>query len=131
MLGAALYLGIIVAVAGRSWLDHACSSWLATPADIIAQSDAYARVIFLTMPVFFRLLRLRDDFARHRRFHDAVLCVDRLEPCSRSSITPLFIVGAFGLPKLGVVSAAVAGLIANTRGARVAALLSRAAATIR
>ena len=28
-------------------------------------------------------------------------------------ITPLFILGTFGLPKLGVVSAAVAGLIAN------------------
>jgi putative MATE family efflux protein len=30
------------------------------------------------------------------------------------AITPLFIVGIFGLPKLGVVSAAVSGLIANT-----------------
>ena len=52
VLGAALYLGIIVAIVG-SLGSTTMLAWLATPPDIIAQADAYARVIFLTMPVFF------------------------------------------------------------------------------
>jgi Na+-driven multidrug efflux pump len=52
VLGAALYLGIIVAVVGALG-SVTVLGWLATPPDIIGQADAYARVIFLTMPVFF------------------------------------------------------------------------------
>src|SRR5580692_10038541 len=52
VLGAALYLGIIVAVIGFLG-SPAILKWLATPPDILAQSDAYSRVVFLTMPVFF------------------------------------------------------------------------------
>jgi putative MATE family efflux protein len=112
VLGAALYLGIIVAVVGALG-STTVLGWLATPPDIIAQADAYARVIFLTMPVFFvyfvyaTILRGTGDSTTpfYALIVSAVLAI---------AITPLFIVGAFGLPKLGVVSAAVAGLIANT-----------------
>ncbi len=111
VLGAALYLGIIVAIVG-SLGSTSMLSWLATPPDIIGQADAYARVIFLTMPVFFfyfvyaTILRGTGDSTTpfYALIVSAVLAI---------AITPLFIVGAFGLPKLGVVSAAVAGLIAN------------------
>ncbi len=112
VLGAALYLGIIVAVVGALG-STTVLKWLATPPDIIAQSDAYARVIFLTMPVFFvyfvyaTILRGTGDSTTpfYALIVSTVLAV---------AITPLFIVGIFGLPKLGVVSAAVAALIANT-----------------
>jgi putative MATE family efflux protein len=112
VLGAALYLGIIVAVVGALG-STTVLGWLATPPDIIAQADAYARVIFLTMPVFFvyfvyaTILRGTGDSTTpfYALIVSAVLAI---------AITPLLIVGAFGLPKLGVVSAAVAGLIANT-----------------
>ncbi len=77
VLGAALYLGIIVAIVG-SLCSATVLKWLATPPDIIVQADAYARVIFLTMPVFFCLFRLCDDSSRHGRLDDAVLRVDRL-----------------------------------------------------
>jgi putative MATE family efflux protein len=111
VLGAALYLGIIVAVIG-SLGSTAVLAWLRTPPDIIAQSDAYARVIFLTMPVFFvyfvyaTILRGTGDSTTpfYALIVSAILAI---------VITPLFIIGAFGLPKLGVVSAAIAGLIAN------------------
>jgi putative MATE family efflux protein len=111
VLGAALYLGIIVAVVG-SLGSPVFLSWLATPGDIIGQADAYAKVIFLTMPVFFvyfvyaTILRGTGDSTTpfYALIVSAVLAI---------AITPLFIVGWFGLPKLGVVSAAVAGLIAN------------------
>jgi putative MATE family efflux protein len=112
VLGAALYLGIIVAIVGALG-STTVLGWLRTPPDIIAQADAYARVIFLTMPVFFvyfvyaTILRGTGDSTTpfYALIVSAVLAI---------VITPLFIVGIFGLPKLGVVSAAVAGLIANT-----------------
>jgi len=112
VLGAALYLGIIVAIVG-SVGSATVLKWLATPPDIIGQADAYARVIFLTMPVFFfyfvyaTILRGTGDSTTpfYALIVSAVLAI---------AITPLFILGLFGLPKLGVVSAAVAGLIANS-----------------
>lgn len=112
VLGAALYLGIIVAVVG-SIGSSTVLGWLATPPDILPQSDAYARVIFLTMPVFFfyfvyaTILRGTGDSTTpfYTLIVSSVLAI---------GITPLFIVGVFGLPKLGVVSAAVAGVIANS-----------------
>lgn len=112
VLGAALYLGIIVAIVG-SFGSATMLGWLRTPPDIIAQSDAYSRVIFLTMPVFFvyfvyaTILRGTGDSTTpfYALIVSAILAI---------VITPLFIIGAFGLPKLGVVSAAVAGLIANS-----------------
>src|SRR5579862_7546051 len=112
VLGAALYLGIIVAVIGIL-ASTAVLSWLRTPPDIIAASDAYARVIFLVMPVFFvyfvyaTLLRGTGDSTTpfYALIVSALLAI---------VVTPLFILGWFGLPKLGVVSPAVAGLIANS-----------------
>jgi putative MATE family efflux protein len=112
VLGAALYLGIIVAIVG-ALCSTSVLSWLHTPSDIIAQSDAYARVVFLSMPLFFvyfvyaTILRGTGDSKTplYAQIVSAVLAI---------AITPLFIVGVFGLPKLGVVSAAVAGVIANT-----------------
>jgi putative MATE family efflux protein len=110
--GAALYLGIIVAVLGY-FGSPTILKWLATPPDILARSDAYARVAFLTMPIFFvyfvyaTILRGTGDSTTpfYALIVSSVLAI---------AITPLFIVGIFGLPKLGVVSAAVSGLIANT-----------------
>jgi putative MATE family efflux protein len=112
VIGAALYLGIIVAIVGF-FGSPTILGWLRTPPDIIAQSDAYARVLFLTMPIFFvyfvyaTILRGTGDSTTpfYALIVSAVLAI---------AVTPLFIVGVFGLPKLGVVSAAVAGGIANS-----------------
>jgi putative MATE family efflux protein len=112
VLGAALYLGIFVAIVGTIG-SSTVLGWLATPPDILPQSDAYARVIFLTMPIFFvyfvyvTILRGTGDSTTpfYTLIVSSVLAI---------IVTPIFIVGLFGLPKLGVVSAAVAGVIANT-----------------
>jgi MATE family, multidrug efflux pump len=111
VLGAALYLGIAVAVVGY-FGSAAMLAWLRTPADIVGMADAYAKVIFLVMPAFFvyfvyaTILRGTGDSTTpfYALIVSSVLAI---------AITPLFIVGWLGLPKLGVVSAAVAGLIAN------------------
>ncbi len=112
VIGAGLYLGILVAIVGF-FGSPTILGWLRTPPDIIAQSDAYARVLFLTMPIFFvyfvyaTILRGTGDSTTpfYALIVSALLAI---------VVTPLFIVGVFGLPKLGVVSAAVAGLIANS-----------------
>jgi len=112
VLGAALYLGILVAIVGW-FFSPQMLAWLATPADILAQADAYSKAVFLIMPVFFvyfvyaTLLRGTGDSTTpfYALIVSSVLAI---------GITPLFILGWFHLPKLGVVSAAVAGLIANT-----------------
>ncbi len=112
VLGAALYLGIIVAVLGDLGSPYLLK-WLATPSDILAQSDAYARVIFLTMPIFFfyfvYVTTLRGTGDSTTPFYTLII-----SSLLAIVITPLFILGIFGLPKLGVVSAAIAGLIANS-----------------
>jgi putative MATE family efflux protein len=112
VLGAALYLGIFVAIVGyfgSPWM----LAWLATPHDIIGMADAYAKVIFLVMPAFFvyfvyaTVLRGTGDSTTP--FYALVIAA-----LLSIVITPLFIMGLFGLPKLGVISPAVAGVIANT-----------------
>ncbi|MBV8284713.1 MAG: MATE family efflux transporter, partial [Candidatus Eremiobacteraeota bacterium] len=111
VLGAGLYLGIVVAIVGCI-ASPLLLSWLATPSDIIGQADAYAKVIFLVMPTFFvyfvyaTILRGTGDSTTpfYALIISSVLAI---------AITPLFIIGVLGLPKLGVVSAAVSGLIAN------------------
>ncbi|HEY1429949.1 MAG TPA: MATE family efflux transporter, partial [Candidatus Tumulicola sp.] len=111
VLGAALYLGIIVAVVGvlvSPWL----LSLLATPANIIAESDAYAKVVFLTMPVIFTYIAY-TTFLRGTGDSTTPLYALIVSTILIVVITPLFILGTFGLPKLGVVAAAVSGLLAN------------------
>ena len=112
VLGAALYLGIFVAVLGTIG-SPVLLSWLATPHDILAQADAYAKVIFLTMPIFFvyfvYVTILRGTGDSSTPFYSLVVSA-----ALAIAITPLFIIGWLGLPKLGVVSAAVAGFVANT-----------------
>jgi putative MATE family efflux protein len=111
VIAAALYLGIVVAVIGNLG-SPTILGWLHTPPDIIGQADAYARVLFLTMPIFFvyfvyaTILRGTGDSTTpfYALIVSAVLAI---------VITPLFIVGVFGLPKLGVAGAAVAGGVAN------------------
>lgn len=109
--GATLYLGILVAVVG-SLASPVVLTWLGTPSNVIAQSDAYARVVFMTCPVLFPYLAyttfLRGTGDSTTPFYALIVAT-----VLAIAITPLFILGTFGLPKLGVVSVAVSGVIAN------------------
>jgi putative MATE family efflux protein len=111
VLGAALYLGIAVAVIGVV-ISPTVLSWLGTPSNIVASADLYAKAIFLTCPVFFTYLVyttfLRGTGDATTPFY-ALIVTTVVSIC----VTPLFILGVFGLPKLGVVSLAVASLIGN------------------
>jgi putative MATE family efflux protein len=111
MLGATLGLGIIVAVVGFS-ISPMMLAALRTPANILPQSDAYAKAIFLIMPVIFPYLAY-TTFMRGTGDSQTPLYSLVVSTLLVLIFTPAFIRGWFGLPQLGVVSAAVAGLIAQ------------------
>jgi putative MATE family efflux protein len=111
VLGAALYLGIAVAVIGVV-VSPTLLGWLGTPSNIIAQSDLYAKAIFLTCPVFFTYL-VYTTFLRGTGDATTPFYALIVTTVVAIATTPFFILGIFGLPKLGVVSVAVASLLGN------------------
>ena len=111
VMGAALYAGILLGALG--WIfTPAMLNVLGTPQDIFPQAEAYGRVILATMPVIF-LFFVYTTVLRGTGDSTTPLYALIIASVLAIAITPLFILGWFGLPKLGVVSAAVAGLIAN------------------
>jgi len=86
---------------------------LGTAAEVLPEAAAYARVLFLAMPVLFvhqlsaALLRGLGDTATPLR---ALVLASGLWML----LTPAFILGWLGLPRMGTVSAGWASLIGNT-----------------
>jgi len=86
---------------------------LGTAAEVLPEATAYARVLFLAMPVLFlhqlsaALLRGLGDTATPLR---ALVLASGLWML----LTPAFILGWLGLPRMGTVSAGWASLIGNT-----------------
>ncbi|HUN29615.1 MAG TPA: MATE family efflux transporter [Alphaproteobacteria bacterium] len=114
VLGATMAFAVIVAIVGTlvsPWMLKA----LGTPAVILAQSDAYVRVIFLTAPIIFPYL-VYTTFLRGVGDSQTPLYFLIVSSVLAVFFTPAFIQGWFGLPHLGVVSAAVSGMIANGVG---------------
>ncbi|PJG53881.1 MATE family efflux transporter [Bradyrhizobium forestalis] len=85
---------------------------LATPADILDEASAYARIMLLTMPLGFVFLVMT---AMIRGVGDALtpLLALALSTAVGLILTPLLIRGAFGLPPAGITSPAWAAAIAN------------------
>jgi putative MATE family efflux protein len=85
---------------------------LATPADILDQASAYARIILLTMPLGFIFLLMT---AMIRGVGDAVtpLLALALSTTIGLILAPMLIRGAFGLPAFGITSPAWAAAISN------------------
>jgi putative MATE family efflux protein len=121
VLGATLAFGIVVAVVG-TWASPTLLQLLGTPSNIIAQSDAYARVAFLTSPIVFPYLAY-TTFLRGTGDSTTPFYFLILSTLLGVLFTPAFIAGWMGLPKLGVVSVAVAGLL--SQGIAFAAFLIR------
>ncbi len=85
---------------------------LATPADILDQASAYARIMLLTMPLGFVFLLVTSMI---RGVGDALtpLLALALSTAMGLVLTPMLIRGAFGLPPLGITSPAWAAAVAN------------------
>ncbi|HTX56761.1 MAG TPA: MATE family efflux transporter [Candidatus Acidoferrales bacterium] len=114
VLGATMVFAVFTAIVGTL-----VSPWmlkeLGTPAVILGQADAYTRVIFLTSPILFPYL-VYTTFLRGVGDSQTPLYFLILSSVLSVFFTPAFIAGWFGLPHLGVVSAAVSGMIANAVG---------------
>jgi len=111
VVGASLYLGIAVAVLGVLF-SPVVLGWLGTPANILSQADAYAKAICLTCPVFFVYL-CYTTFLRGTGDSTTPFYALIVTTVVAIATTPFFILGIFGLPRLGVVSVAVASLLGN------------------
>ncbi len=106
-----LGLGILAMIVGLIFVDKLLLL-LGTPANILADSIRYARVILVSSPLLFvyiiytTLIRGTGDSTTPFYFLgvSTVLGI---------ALTPVFIRGWLGMPQLGVVAAAVAMILAN------------------
>lgn len=107
-----LLLSISVALIGGLF-SHQLMMALATPADILDEASAYARIMLLTMPLGFVFLLMT---AMIRGVGDVLtpLLALALSTAIGLILTPLLIRGASGLPAAGITSPAWASAIANT-----------------
>lgn len=110
-LAVGLVLSISVAMVGGLFSRQLMMA-LATPADILDQASAYARIMLLTMPLGFVFLLMT---AMIRGVGDAVtpLLALALSTAIGLILTPTLIRGAFGLPTAGITSPAWAAAVAN------------------
>ena len=110
-LSVALRAGVVVAVLGALWSRDLMMA-LATPADILSDATAYARIMMVTMPVTFAFILATSMI---RGVSDTVTPLVALSVSTVIGLvaTPALIDGWLGLPRLGVASAAVASVVAS------------------
>lgn len=112
-LSIALGLGIVVGIIGL-FADRAILALIGTPPDIFDDAAAYARVIFLTMPITFIFLGY-TTFLRGVGDSTTPFYVLLGTVIIGLIATPLLIRGGVaGLPPLGVISAPIANIGATT-----------------
>jgi putative MATE family efflux protein len=107
-------LGVVSAAIGLVFAREMLQL-LGTPPNILADAIAYARVIFAMLPLLFVFFAY-ISFMRGTGDATTPFIFLLLTTVLSVLFTPALILGWFGLPNLGVVSAAVAALIANTIG---------------
>src|ERR1700676_556663 len=110
-LAIAMLLASIAALAGGLFSRQLMIA-LATPPDILDQAVSYARIMLLTMPLTFVFLLMT---AMLRGVGDTLtpLLALTVSTAVGLAVTPVLIRGWFGLPALGVASAAWAAAIAT------------------
>lgn len=101
--------GLVIAVLGGTFTPQ-LMSLLRVPADIFDDATAYARIMLISMPVFFVFI-LYTSILRGVGDSMTPLWVLIFSTVTGLILTPAFITGWGGLPKLGVASAAVAALL--------------------
>jgi putative MATE family efflux protein len=86
--------------------------FIGTPADILQDSTMYSQLVFTWLPMFFPYLAyttfLRGTGDSKTPFYFLILST-----VLGIVLTPAFILGWLGLPKIGIAGAAIAGYIAN------------------
>ncbi len=110
-LSVSLVLGVIVGLIGL-FFARQLLELVRTPHDILAESTLYSQVVFAYLPVFFPYLAyttfLRGTGDSQTPFYFLILST-----ALTILLTPAFILGWVGLPKMGVAGAAVSSYISN------------------
>lgn len=104
-----LCLGLSVSVFGGLFAPE-LMRLLGTPPNVLAEASGYARLMLIGMPLFF-LLWLATSLSRGVGDAISPLWTLSLVTVIAMACTPAFIRGWFGLPQLGVRSAAVSTLL--------------------
>jgi len=86
---------------------------LGTPADILATSTSYSQIVFFSMPILFVYI-IYTTFLRGTGDTKTPLYSLILATILTLVITPFFILGWLGLPRLETNGAAVANIVSNT-----------------
>ncbi len=109
VMALSLVFGVVIAVVGGAFAGPLMVA-LQTPADIVGDATDYARIMMISMPLFFVFILATSIL---RGVGDAVTPLWTLAVSTVIGlvVTPALIAGWFGLPKLGVASAAVASLV--------------------
>ncbi|WP_198972768.1 MATE family efflux transporter [Xylophilus sp. ASV27] len=104
-------IGTAAAILGGLFASHALVA-LETPADVLQDAEAYARLVMLALPL---LLVFVSSTQLLRGVGDSLnpLLASLLSTGAGMLFTPALIRGWVGLPQLGILAPAVAGIIAN------------------
>ncbi len=104
-------IGLVAALAGTVFAREALVA-LGTPADVLDDAVAYARMMMLFMPLLLVFILLTQLL---RGVSDTVspLLALLLSTCIGLVLTPLLIKGWIGLPPMGIRSAALAGIVSH------------------
>jgi len=113
-ISVAILSGIIIGILG-SILTEPILRLVGTPSDIFPLTVGYARIIFLSLPVFFLYFGY-TTFVRGVGDARTPFYFLILSTVLGIFLTPAFIRGWFGLPQFGVASAAVAATISTFIG---------------
>ncbi len=108
----ALLGGLAIALFGGLFAPH-LMTLLATPPDIMAEATHYARIMMIAMPVTFAFI-LATSLTRGVGDTVTPLVALGVSTVIGLIATPALILGWFGLPRLGVSSAAVASAVSST-----------------
>ncbi len=106
-----IVLGIVVGGLGGVFA-HQLLAALGTPADIIDISTSYARITFFSIPLLFTYLAY-TTFLRGTGDTQTPFYVLILSTALTMMLTPVFILGWFGLPALGTNGAAVGNVVST------------------
>jgi putative MATE family efflux protein len=113
-LSFAVVFGVVIGIVGLIF-DRGIMQLIGTPPDVLNDAVAYARIIFITLPITFIYLAY-TTFLRGIGDSRSPLIVLIASSCVGVVLTPVMILGLFGVHPLGIIAAPIANVISTTVG---------------
>jgi putative MATE family efflux protein len=113
-LSFAVVFGVVIGAVGLIY-DRAIMELIRTPPDVLDNAVAYARITFITLPITFIYLAY-TTFLRGIGDSRSPLIVLLASSAIGVVLSPVLILGLFGIPSLGIIAAPIANIISTTIG---------------